>query len=361
MGLNLCFIGTELIYNQPFQEYIFRKLQKHCEYIQNCVFFKDGDKELFLAVERMLSTQKKIVFITTKKSFKTISKILSTINEDSLVIKEEMLVPSSVKIWKKNTYLLETKEATVNVIQVETNKKLPTILLEEKTPLVVQIFEENIDTLQTLLHPLTQTYEVKIEYVQLIPGWIELYVFSKRYGNKENFLKALLQLLKEKAIVTDNIMQHIIKTLSKTQQKITFAESCTGGLFSYYLTRNNGASAILDGSLITYANHIKESWLAVSQESLIQYGAVSSAVVEEMSEGALGVSEADFAISVSGIAGDSGGSEEKPVGTVFLNVRSKEKNTTLHLQLQGDRNYIQYQSVLYGIKTLLVENRSLFF
>ncbi|MDD3506195.1 MAG: CinA family protein, partial [Sulfurimonas sp.] len=87
----------------------------------------------------------------------------------------------------------------------------------------------------------------------------------------------------------------------------------------------------------------------------------SNEVVLEMSEGVLNVSNADYAISISGIAGDGGGTALKPVGTVYISVRSKTKHIENRLNLSGDRNYIQHQSVLFAIKMLLLMDKEMFF
>ena len=156
-------------------------------------------------------------------------------------------------------------------------------------------------------------------------------------------------------------MAYIIERLSAANKRVSFAESCTGGLLSYYFTKNNGASTILDGALVTYSNSLKENWLAVSHEVITKEGAVSAEVVQEMSEGALNVSDADYALSISGIAGDGGGTELKPVGTVFIGVRSKTQHKEVHLHLQGDRNYVQHQSALHAIKMLILIDKEMFF
>jgi len=361
MGTHLLFVGSTFLYNKPLVAYLQRKIQEMGLELKSIRYLKEGDNSLFLTIEEELLSTEQLLIITTPTTQKTVSKILSTLLEDSLELQEEMLVPSTTKQITAQSYLVEQNQCRINVVVVEYGKKLPEIFLQGVQKSVLQIFDETQENIQLVLEPLSQTYEVHLEYNTLIQGWVEVYITAKRYGDSNKFMQAVKKLLSQKTIISSNIMQHIIVSLEEAGKKITFAESCTGGLLSYFLTQNNGASAVLDGSLVTYANHIKESWLAVEEKVLEEFGAVSAAVVEQMSEGALGVSEADFAISVSGIAGDSGGTPEKPVGTVYINVRSKEKDTTLHLQLQGDRNYVQYQSVLFGIKTLLVENKAIFF
>jgi len=107
--------------------------------------------------------------------------------------------------------------------------------------------------------------------------------------------------------------------------QVGFAESCTGGAVSAQITAIPGASAYFKGSIISYANEIKEEVLHVSPETIEKHGAVSAECVEEMVAGALDVLDIDIAVAISGIAGPTGGSEEKPVGTVFIAVGDKHE------------------------------------
>jgi len=136
----------------------------------------------------------------------------------------------------------------------------------------------------------------------------------------------------------------IINTLKEKNQTITFAESCTGGRVASAFTAISGASAVLNGSVISYANEIKSEWLGVKKETLIKYGAVSKACVEEMLKGILKMASADYAIAVSGIAGPTGGTDGKPVGTVYLGVIYKDKIIVEHHLFKGDREAVQEQA-----------------
>ncbi len=136
----------------------------------------------------------------------------------------------------------------------------------------------------------------------------------------------------------------IIKTLKERNETITFAESCTGGRIASAFTAISGASSVLNGSVISYANEIKSKWLGVKEETLIEHGAVSRECVEEMLNGVLKMANANYAIAVSGIAGPTGGTEEKPVGTVYLGIQTKEKIVVeLHL-FKGNRESVQEQA-----------------
>lgn len=115
-----------------------------------------------------------------------------------------------------------------------------------------------------------------------------------------------------------SLAQRVLELLTQRGETLTTAESCTGGLIASLLTRIPGSSAAFQAGFVTYANHIKRDILDVSEDSLERWGAVSEAVVLEMARGALHKSGANYAIAVSGIAGPDGGSDDKPVGTVWL-------------------------------------------
>lgn len=118
---------------------------------------------------------------------------------------------------------------------------------------------------------------------------------------------------------------------------LTTAESCTGGLLSSMLTDTPGASRWFARGVITYANDVKRELLGVRQETIETYGAVSEETVREMAEGALQRSKANWAVSLSGIAGPDGGSDEKPVGTVWIGI-ANEKGTTANKIQVGSRS-----------------------
>jgi competence/damage-inducible protein CinA-like protein len=110
----------------------------------------------------------------------------------------------------------------------------------------------------------------------------------------------------------------IVRLLTERQQTLAVAESCTGGCIANRLTNVPGASAVLLAGLVTYSNASKEKFLGVQAGTLARHGAVSEPVAREMAEGARRQTQADYALSATGIAGPGGGSAEKPVGTVFI-------------------------------------------
>jgi len=114
----------------------------------------------------------------------------------------------------------------------------------------------------------------------------------------------------------------IVRLLAERQQTLALAESCTGGGIANRITNVPGASAVLWASLVTYANEAKQKFVGVRAETLAAHGAVSEAVAREMAEGVRRETGADYALAVTGIAGPGGGSEAKPVGTVFIGFAS---------------------------------------
>jgi nicotinamide-nucleotide amidase len=362
MKLHILFTGNKFIHNETLRSYCLRSVEKNLGFAFAINYFKESDNSLFLYLEELLKEGGDFLIFTGRQNFSTIGKLLCTISSDNQILKDDMLIPQGATVYAKGSYLLEYKASNINVIEIDEGRRLPQFLLKkEVVNAKIHIFEENIEDLRMILNPLAQTYDVVLGMTTYVEGWICVDVASKKYGDISKFIYAAKKLLPQKLIASANIVEYIIEKLSHMGKKITFAESCTGGLLAYYFTKHNGASKILEGSLVTYSNDLKENWLAVSQETLKEHGAVSAAVVEEMSEGALNVSQADYALAVSGIAGDSGGTQQKPVGTVYIGVRSKAKHIERHFLFYGDRNYVQHQSALMAIKMLLLVDKEIFF
>jgi nicotinamide-nucleotide amidase len=132
---------------------------------------------------------------------------------------------------------------------------------------------------------------------------------------------------------------------------LAIAESCTGGLVGHMLTREPGASDFLLLDAVTYANSAKARILSVDEETIRWHGAVSAEVASGMARGAKRVSGSDIALSLTGIAGPSGGTEEKPVGTVYLALTRLDGTTdVVHRVFQGDRIRIQTLAAYAGLQ-----------
>jgi len=115
-----------------------------------------------------------------------------------------------------------------------------------------------------------------------------------------------------------SLEQVVIRELKRQGKRVVTAESCTGGFVAHTLTNVPGASDVFPGGLITYSNELKQSLLGVSADTLARHGAVSEETAREMATGARDRFSADYAIAITGVAGPTGGTEAKPVGTVFI-------------------------------------------
>ncbi|MEO6844424.1 MAG: CinA family nicotinamide mononucleotide deamidase-related protein [Ginsengibacter sp.] len=149
----------------------------------------------------------------------------------------------------------------------------------------------------------------------------------------------LKKLVKEYIVTNeDETMQEVLgKILLKNNETISTAESCTGGAIASLITSVPGASAYFQGSIVSYSNDVKQSLLNVKKDTLEKYGAVSEETVKEMLSGLLQKMNTTFGIAVSGIMGPDGGTDDKPVGTVWLAVGSKEGQKTYHLKQRFER------------------------
>jgi nicotinamide-nucleotide amidase len=142
--------------------------------------------------------------------------------------------------------------------------------------------------------------------------------------------------------------------LTKKKFRIALAESCTGGLVCQHLTNIPGSSFWFDRGFVTYSNESKIELLKVSQDTLLKFGAVSKEVASEMALGALKESHAQIALSITGIAGPSGGSIEKPVGTVFFAIAYQNKIIfNASKVFPGSRENIRESSCLFALNQVL--------
>ncbi|MEO8567868.1 MAG: competence/damage-inducible protein A [Ginsengibacter sp.] len=137
--------------------------------------------------------------------------------------------------------------------------------------------------------------------------------------------------------VDDSMPVFIGKLLKSKNKTVSTAESCTGGYIAHLITSVAGSSDYFEGSIVSYSNDVKKKMLHVSEDTLMNFGAVSEETVTEMLEGLLEKLDTDYGIAVSGIMGPGGGSEEKPVGTVWVAVGDKEKQHCQKLNLRFNR------------------------
>jgi nicotinamide-nucleotide amidase len=150
----------------------------------------------------------------------------------------------------------------------------------------------------------------------------------------------------------------VVRALATAGATVAFAESCTGGLLASQLVDVAGASEVLRGAVVAYANEAKRDLLGVPQEVLASHGAVSEACVRAMAEGARTRFGATFAVATSGIAGPSGGTAEKPVGTVCFALAGPQGTSAWTAKFAPlGRKFVRDRAVVEVWRTLLAATR----
>ncbi len=136
--------------------------------------------------------------------------------------------------------------------------------------------------------------------------------------------------------------------------KISCAESCTGGLLSALFTEISGSSAVFEGGFVTYSNALKQSLLNVRSDSLELFGAVSERVAMEMASQCRNATKADISVGITGIAGPTGGTPDKPVGLVYIGISTANHAEVKKHHFQGNRDEIRLQAVEHSL--LMIES-----
>ncbi len=154
------------------------------------------------------------------------------------------------------------------------------------------------------------------------------------------YQQQLQSLFKEELITTDDktLSQVLGELLTERELTLSCAESCTGGNIAHRITQTAGSSAYFLGSVVSYSNEVKAEVLKVSRNDLNRFGAVSRQVAEAMAKGATKLMRSHCAMATTGIAGPGGGSQFKPVGTVWIAVKYNDKIVSELIQFQGKRN-----------------------
>lgn len=188
-------------------------------------------------------------------------------------------------------------------------------------------------------------------------GIVELTLSLKNMqGDTDDRLENFIQIVKRdvgECAFSDGSMtleQRVGELLRERGQTLTVAESCTGGMLGARITKTPGSSSYFKGGVITYSNEIKESVIGVQSQTLREHGAVSRECAAEMAQGTCRLLRSDWGISITGVAGPGGGSEEKPVGTIWIAIASKDQKVfPFQINLPGDRDSIRSRTCVYAL------------
>ena len=201
--------------------------------------------------------------------------------------------------------------------------------------------------LETLLQDLIQNQQNPTIALLIKPGYIEIRLTAKGESKVDcqeklgPWRSILLERLEDIRSLDTSVLEDFHKVALTTGVTIGTAESCTGGLVGKMMTDLGGSSGYYQGGIISYANAVKEQVLGVSSETLATYGAVSEETAKEMVEGVFRVLRTDYAIATTGIAGPGGGSQEKPVGLVYIGIGTPRGITVYKEIFIGDRTSIR--------------------
>lgn len=358
----LIVVGQNIKYNHIFMDYLERKVCEKLGHIDAIYHLDKNDSDLFLSLEEIIVKSKNVV-IATRDAYSLVSKIISTLTDDSMVVREGILAPSKALEFHHDSYLLNYQKSAINVMKIKEEEKLPPIMIGLCSQsvsffLVDAMSEREKEQLENIV----KINDVSISMTALVEGLVFVKAYGFKHGQHDGFIQALAFGFSDKVLFGEDLSQIISERLIESGTKVTCAESCTGGLLASEIVKNSGVSSIFNGSVVSYANEIKTKSLGVKESTLMTHGAVSVQTVYEMLEGALSLMDADMAIAVSGIAGPTGGSAEKPVGTVYIGSKSRDGETLVEkLALNGDRIYIQKQALFWGLKLLLLSDKKLFF
>lgn len=213
----------------------------------------------------------------------------------------------------------------------------------------LDLYGIDLDSALQLTSLVAKKYNAKIKSATHIGGWSVIKTDSKEFVDD-------VKLLLHPKVSDLNPFEFLYLELKRRGLKITFAESCTGGLFSALFAQVAGVSEVFDGALVVYSNFLKSEWLGVDPFILKTYGAVSEECVKQMCVGAIARTKADIALAISGIAGPSGGSEAKPVGTVFVGAKIDGMGSYVEeLRFSGDRKSIQLASSYNAVRIVLTK------
>lgn len=216
----------------------------------------------------------------------------------------------------------QVEDKILDLIDRQTNPTIATYAKTGEVHLRVTAKAKNEDEAKKLLKPVVK--ELKNRFGDYI------------YSTKED----------------ETLEMAVVKLLDKYELTVTTAESCTGGLLAGRIVNVPGASDVFREGFITYSNKAKRKILDVGKGTLKKYGAVSEQTAKEMATGGVFATDADACVAVTGIAGPDGGTDEKPVGLVYIATYMKDRVSVEHYQFKGDRAKVREQSVVKALDLL---------
>ncbi len=305
----LYLIGDELTINEKFKNYIYRTYEEKFKEINEIRIQNKTDKDL------------------PSLHYATVAKILATLNDDNLILKDDTLVPDKAE-FNKNSFVCNFSNSKINVVKINPSEKLPNLLGHIKLNFAYFcIFGMDDESAILLLQTLTKSYEISIKSTKLLDNLVLIKATCANFGKLDGFLNSVKNLFGQKVFLGKDPIHFISSKLLEKKLKISFAESCTGGLCA--------------------------RWLGISESVLENNGEYSERCVYFMLKGIFKTANPDFALAISGVVGEKDEGKIKS-GTIYIGAMFRDGTFIQEtLYLDGDREFMQEQAVLATFCLLL--------
>jgi len=293
-----------------------------CEYFKTELTFYP---EVFEHVKSLLSSRNVVI--------NQLNRDQALLPSDCTVLHNSAGTASGMWFERNNTIFISMPGVPFEMEAIMTEEVFPRLMKLGITKSIVHKTVLTIGLPESMLAEKIEQWESSLpEFIKLayLPSPLMVRLRLSAYGNDEAFLKAEIekQVNDLNSIIPDHIFGYdqdnlalvIGKMLVQYSKSVAVAESCTGGNIAHYFTSNAGSSAYFKGGIVAYSNDVKTKLLNVAPDLIKKFGAVSQEVAEAMALGARNALDSDYSLATTGIAGPDGGTEEKPVGTVWIAV-----------------------------------------
>lgn len=305
--------------------------------------------------------------INVERIFKQSGRELLQVNKDQALLPEKAICIDNINgtaagMWfdKSNKTFVSMPGVPYEMKSMMENSIIP-LLLDKYNPVKFHtrtILTEGI--VESVLAKKLEHWEDDLRLKKMTlaylpsPGMIRLRISSKYKNEVDDKVEELFQIIPEHIYGEgkQKLEEIVGELLLRYEKTLSTAESCTGGYIAHLITSISGSSAYYNGSVVSYANEVKQNALNVSESDLIQYGAVSKQVVEQMAIGALEMLKTNYSVATSGIAGPDGGTDEKPVGTVWIAVASHQQVVAQKFNMGESRERTIRKTAIKGLSML---------
>lgn len=356
----LLIIGAELSLNKNYLDYISKHYEDNFGEVNERICLDKATKELPFLFETWISEYDYITIFTNSELYAINAKMIATLNKDSLVFQNDILVPSKTLNSSQNSFLAQISRCKINLLKISLDERLPELLSKPKINFAFFCLRDiDEDSAIILLDTLAKSYKIEILSTSLLSNLVLIKALSTQFSRLESFLQAVDNLFRQKLILAKNPLEFIASKLMQRELKISFAESCTAGLCAAELAKFNGISSIFEGSIISYSKRLKHEWLGISD--LVLQNEYSDKCVYFMLKGVFKTSACDFALAISGVAGDEDDRGVK-AGTIFIGAMYKDGSFLQEqLHIKGERNFVRHQAVLASFILMLKLKPEIFF